>query len=91
MVATTENFEMHPKVEKQDDVSRQVETTIRRLTPSQKRELKLLRMSGGYCHVFSQRTLNIFIKLEEKGYVELSSGWGAFQSGTHVSLIDKVA
>lgn len=62
-----------------------------KLTKAQKREFDLLRQGGGYCHVFDLRTLNVFRNLKRKGYVKIEAGYGQFQSGHHVSLIDQSA
>lgn len=62
----------------------------RALTLAQKRELDLLRKCGGHCHVYCNRTLNIFRNLKKKGFVELTAGGGQLQSWTHVTLIEVV-
>lgn len=57
-----------------------------RLSTAQKRELELLKISGGSCFVYSYRLLKIFWALQEKGYVNCESAFGQFQKGTTVSL-----
>ena len=58
-----------------------------KLTKAQKRELDLLKKSGGWSHVFDGRLLRAYRGLERKGLVDISAGYGQFQKGYHVILI----
>lgn len=76
----------HETSNKQETANSDLGAVSTRLTPAQKRELELLKVCGGSCHVYDGRLMRVFHALQDKGFVKCESAFGQFQKGTTVSL-----